>query len=111
MPTYRLVPGIQTYFLHLSHALLTLDLSFASRLLFAGGLFSPPKVESDALTALSDALVGVLPVTGAQPGDDCCKGAPSAPPSIVYAGFGKTGVISKLGGRVENYPVFPGWRR
>lgn len=96
MHTVQSISRVIAHLLHRSHALLTLDLSFASRLLFAGRLFSPPKLGSDALTTFSVSLVELSHVTGPQSDDPRRKGAPFVLPSIVDAGPGKTGVVSSL---------------
>ena len=82
------ISRVIAHLLHRSHALLTLDLSFASRLLFAGGLFSPPKLGSDALTTFSVSPVVLSPATGAQSDDPHRKEVPLVLTSIVDAGLG-----------------------
>ena len=88
MHTVQSTFRVMAHLLHRSHALLTLDRSFASRLLFAGELFSPPKLGSDALTTFSVSPVELSPVTGAQSDDPRRKDVPLVLPSIVDAGLG-----------------------
>lgn len=103
---------MEAHLLHLSHALLTLDLSFASLLLFAGGLLVPLDAPSGVLDASSVAVpVEGLPVTWTHSDDACGRDAPSKLLSMVH---GVPSRVSKstweqLEVRWKIIRWFPGW--
>jgi hypothetical protein len=94
--------------LHLSHALLTLDLSFVSLLLFAGGLAISLDAPSGVLDTSTVAPEEGLPMTWTQSGDARGRDAPLEPLSIVLGELEKRNEQLPPGEAMENYPVVSG---